>query len=686
MTKGLMISRKRKFQLSALSCKTRTLVNINNYKTYRDIYNKAIKDAKKIFYRNELQDNKNDLKKTWQIIREVISKTNDKTSCIDEIQMNGTTYTNNLDISNKFNEYFTSIATNIASQINPSPLDPCDFIPDNNFNFRLFTINPVILIDIVGKMENKKSKDMFDISNSLLKQIIYGIAGTLSHIINQSIITGQIPTQLKTAKVLPIFKYKGCSMSDKSDPNNYRPISLLPIFSKLLEKIIADQLTRFLEQNQILYEHQYGFQAKKSTLHPMTHLLKHLGDAKNDKLVTIGVFCDLAKCFDTISHPILLRKMEKLGICGIELEWFRNYLNNRNQFVSVNNENSLLNHINRGVPQGSILGPILFLIYINDIKNCTILFTLLFADDSSFLISGKNLDELVEILNFELKKICDWFRCNEMSLNSQKTKFMIFNKNENAIDWDAINIKLDFNNDNENNPDNIKCLGYINQNSATPAIKFLGVYIDPQLNFKYHIDFLRKKISCSLYFINRVKHILCNNALLTLFHSFVNSHFMYCLPAWSCGLESSINPLITLQKKALRIVTKSKYNSHTAPLFKDLKILPLKELAIFSKILFLRDYICWKLPYSFDGVWKKNSARNQRMMRNSDEFDIPISRFTSISRFPQFDYQRLWNDICHNNQDLSIDIPKKTFKENLKKELFKSVLIICNNQRCTECN
>ena len=142
-------------------------------------------------------------------------------------------------------------------------------------------------------------------------------------------------------------------MSDKSDPNNYRPISLLPIFSKLLEKIIADQLTRFLEQNQILYEHQYGFQAKKSTLHPMTHLLKHLGDAKNDKLVTIGVFCDLAKCFDTISHPILLRKMEKLGIRGIELEWFRNYLNNRNQFVSVNNENSLLNHINRGVPQGN---------------------------------------------------------------------------------------------------------------------------------------------------------------------------------------------------------------------------------------------------------------------------------------------------------------------------------------------
>lgn len=152
--------------------------------------------------------------------------------------------------------------------------------------------------------------------------------------------------------------------------------------------------------------------------------------------------------------------------------------------------------------------------------------TLLFADDSNFLISGKDLNEIVEILNIELKNICDWFRCNEMSLNPTKTKFMIFNKREDTINWEEIEIKLDFNNENENDINKIRNLGYINQNSDIPAVKFLGVYIDSQLNFK---------ISRSMYLINRVKHLLCKKSLETLFHSFINSHLMFCLPAWSCG-------------------------------------------------------------------------------------------------------------------------------------------------------
>jgi len=682
MTRGLMVSRLRKLKLGSIFSKNKTEENSIAYKTYRDIYNMVIRNAKKIFYREQLDQNKENLKKTWQTLRKVISKSNDKTSCIDEIRVGDTSYTNNHDISNKFNDYFTSIASEIANEINPSPINPCDFIPDTDSIFRLREINTHVLVKLVKKMENKKSSDMFGLSNCLLKQIINSIVVPLVHIINQSIRTGQIPSQLKIAKVLPIFKYSNNSKMDKCNPGNYRPISLLPIFSKLLEKIVSEQLTRYLEFNQIIYEHQYGFQAKKSTLHPMIHLLNYLGQAKNEKLITIGVFCDLAKCFDTISHSILLKKLEKIGIHGLELEWFKSYLNNRNQFVYTNGEKSNLLGINKGVPQGSILGPILFLIYINDIKNCTSLMTLLFADDSNFLISGKDLNQIVEILNIELKNICDWFRCNEMSLNPTKTKFMIFNKREDAINWEEIKIKLDFNNENENDTDKIRYLGYINQNSDIPAVKFLGVYIDSQLNFKYHIEYLRKKVSRNMYIINRVKHFLCEKSLVTLFHSFINSHLLFCLPAWSCGLESSINPLAVLQKKAIRIIHKSAYNQHTAPLFKKINVLPIKELAIYTKLLFFHDFIRWKLPNSFDGVWFRNNLRNQRQLRNSNEFYIPIAKFKSIERFPLFSFQKLWNNFCHEKESLNEDIPKKTFALNLKKELLKT---ICQNVDCIEC-
>ena len=371
---------------------------------------------------------------------------------------------------------------------------------------------------------------------------------------------------MKNAKVIPIYKLKGNVSIEKADPSNYRPISLLAIFSKILEKVIYQQLTCYLVSNNILYEHQYGFQAKKSTLHPVVHLLNYIAEAKNDKKISIGVFCDLAKCFDTISHSILFKKLSKIGINGVELEWFKNYLKDRQQFVHVNNTNSSKLGIKRGVPQGSILGPILFLIYINDLKNCTELFTLLFADDSNFLISGNNFHELKSKLNIELKKISDWFRSNEMSVNPNKTKFMIFNKKENTVDWNSLNIKLNFNNDNEADPEKIKQLSYVNSKSDIPAIKFLGVYIDSALNFKYHIDYLRRKISNSLYLVNRAKNILNLDTLKMLYHSFINSHLLYCIPAWSCGLESTLEPLIKLQKKAIRIVCK-KNITHTQYLF-----------------------------------------------------------------------------------------------------------------------
>ena len=583
------------------------------------------------------------------------------------------------------NEHFSSVADKIASKINPSPKDPCSYMPNYNSTFRMHSINSNIIKRIVSKMESKKSTDIFGISNFLIKKIITGIALPLAHIINLSISTGIVPNDMKIAKVIPIYKIKGNNSILKIDPSNYRPISLLPIFSKILEKIVYEQLMCYLNTNNIIYEHQYGFQSKKSTVHPVIHFLNYIAEAKNESKVAIGVFCDLEKCFDTISHSILIRKLSKIGIKGIELEWFRNYLRDRKQFVSVNNVDSNKLGISRGVPQGSILGPILFLIYINDLKNCTELFTLLFADDSSFLISGKDFAQLKSKLNIELKKITDWFRCNEMSLNHAKTKVMVFNKKENTIDFNSLNIRLNFNNDNEYDTLKIKTLSFINSNSEIPAIKFLGVYIDPSLNFKYHIDYLRRKISNSLYFINRAKNFLTVDALKLLYHSLINSHLLYCLPAWTCGLESTLNPLIKMQKRAIRIVTNKRYNAHTVPIFKKFEILPLKETATYNKILFMYDYINSRLPQSFRGTWLRRGDLNPRALRNANMFDVKKPKFTSIERFPKFHFQDLWNKICIN-ENLSSNIRRTKFCKNLKESLLNDLNLVCNNPICNECH
>ena len=685
MTDGLLKCRRKKFELSSLSIKCPTTENVAKYRLYRNIYTRAIKTAKKLYFSYELKNCKSDLRKTWSIIREAIRKTKDKSSCIDELKYNSDIYVNKPDISLKFNEHFTSVADKISSKINPSQKDPCNYMPIYNCRFKMHSINSNIVKEIVSKMESKKSTDIFGLSNFFLKKIINGIALPLSHIINLSISTGKVPNELKIAKVIPIYKIKGNNSDKKADPSNYRPISLLPIFSKILEKIISQQLTCYLTTNNIIYKHQYGFQAKKSTVHPVIHFLNFIADAKNNNEIAIGVFCDLAKCFDTISHSILIKKLSKIGIKGIELEWFKNYLKDRKQFVTVNNIDSDKLELNRGVPQGSILGPILFLIYINDLKNCTDLFTLLFADDSNFLISGKNLTELKAKLNIELKKITDWFRCNEMSLNHEKTKVMVFNKKESAIDFNSLNIKLNFNNEGEFDPLKIKTLSHINSQSDIPAIKFLGVYIDPALNFKYHIDYVRRKISNSLYFINRAKNLLEVDALKMLFHSLINSHLLYCLPAWSCGLESTLNPLIKMQKKAIRIITNKRYNSHTVPIFKKLEILPLKETTIYTKLLLMYDYINGRLPVSFDGTWLRKHEINPRNLRNSNMFDVKKPKFTSIERFPKFHFQDLWNKICIND-NLSSVIRRNKFSKNLKESLISGLILICNNQLCNECH
>ena len=225
-----------------------------------------------------------------------------------------------------------------------------------------------------------KTTDCDDLSTYIIQKTIDEISIPITHIINQSLYSGLVPDKLKISKIIPIFK-----SGNNKHFNNYRPISILPPISKILEKIVCNRLIIFLDKYDVLYRHQYGFRQKHSTIHPILQLLKDIADA-NDKTtrdVTLSVFLDLSKAFDTINHDILLKKLHFYGIRGVPNSWFANYLSNRKQFTEINNCKSALTNVSTGVPQGSILGPILFLLYINDINNCTLLNLLSFADDTS---------------------------------------------------------------------------------------------------------------------------------------------------------------------------------------------------------------------------------------------------------------------------------------------------------------
>ncbi len=288
-----------------------------------------------------------------------------------------------------------------------------------------FFLGPVVASDVLTstkKLKPKLSSGHDNISNKLMKETIDNILEPITHIINQSISTGIVPDAMKIAKIIPIHK-----SSDTSLLKNYRPVSLLPAFSKLLERIVYDKLMTFLSSKNILYMHQYGFRPGHSIIHPIIHLLNKCAtsSSKADPEFTLAVLCDLSKAFDVINHDILLRKMNTYGIRGIANDWFRSYLSARQQFVEIDGIKSQMAPISIGVPQGSILGPLLYLVYVNDIGNSCKGNILSFADDTTIYTSHSDLNELYIDANRQTNDLYQWFCSNKLSLNANKTKYIV---------------------------------------------------------------------------------------------------------------------------------------------------------------------------------------------------------------------------------------------------------------------
>ena len=315
----------------------------------------------------------------------------------------------------------------------------------------------------------------------------------------------------------------------------------------------------------MLFKHQYGFRRNKSTTQAILWLLQNIYSALDDDNFYFTMFLDLRKAFDCVSHDVLLNKLYFYGIRGTPLESFRSYLGGRSQFVAINGMKSDCKSISCGVPQGSILGPLLFLIFVNDLPNCNVCFDyVLFADDTSISLKFPkcSLDTIHLHINQQLCSVSDWLNANKISLNISKTNYMIFSY---TGDHTLHSVRI--------NGGEIGCVR---------SARYLGLFFDNNLKFRNHVDMLSDRISKSIGQMSKVGHLLPRRVLVSIYYSIIHPYLNYCVEAWFNAASCVVNRLVILQKRSIRLLVGAHYLDHTDVFFNELKILKLKSLFVLN--------------------------------------------------------------------------------------------------------
>ena len=575
-----------------------------------------VRTAKREYYTTRINESHNCSKQMWKILNHLLPSKRQ-----DSEQHNSAL---SADI---FNKYFSSIGENLTKHLGDVVFPDHTIEKANHFEF--LEINSNQVLHYLLKLSNSTSLDIIDMDNKLLRMASPIIAPLLCHVFNLSLNQGIVPSDWKLAKVTPIYKGKG----SHSEPGNYRPISVVPTVAKLMEKLVKAQLTSFFDSNNLFSETQFAYMKTRSTSTALHCLLDKFLDNINSNKINGVCQIDLSKGFDTINVDILLYKLRNYGFLEDSLPWFSSYFTEHKQQVFYDNVISSKRIVNLGLPQGTVLGPIFYLLYTNDLPNYLSKGQLIsYADDTNLIASGNDETEVLHNLNISLTEATKWFKSNRLIINASKSCTMLVGSKYRI--------------------DNLQNTPILNINNVPlPMVseaKFLGVIIDNTLCWKAHVSYLCSKINPKIGLLHGLRHYLDESTLNTLYATLIQPHFDYCLTVWGKCPKKYLLMLQKLQNRASRAFT-GNFSHDTSPktLIKNLNWMSIETRYIyFLGILIFKCLNNMAPPYlsSLFDFYDKRRFYQTRAVTNNDLI-VPCAYLSIYKSSVAFNGPTLWNSL-----------------------------------------
>ena len=613
ISRGILtsINKKNRLHKKFLSEKQQTKKNHLHceFKIYRNNLTKLMRSSKDIFYRDYFSRYKSNIKMAWKGIKTLINCKKKESEIPSSIVSNDKTINDPLKIANVFNTHFSTIAEKTKKKIIPSKQSFSTFLglPNEKSLF----LRPTSADEIgrsISALKESKATGPGSIPTNIIKLISPTLSPLIAIIINSCLTSGSYPQCLKYANVIPIHKKDSIL-----DPENYRPISLLSNINKIFENILHIRLSTFLDVNYCLYNAQFGFRKKHSTTHALIQLTESIRNAIDKGMYACGVFVDLQKAFDTVDHNILINKLSHYGVRGTVNSLFKSYLSNRFQSVTIHENKSETILIKHGVPQGSVLGPLLFLIYINDfhktIKHSKVIH---FADDTSLINCNKSLKKINKQVNEDLRLLCEWLRANKISLNTKKTEIIIFRSKKKEITKHL----------------NFRASGQ--KIEPSKIVTYLGVVLDQSLAWNDHFNILLPKLSRATGMLAKIRHYVPYETLCSIYYAIFNSHLTYSSQIWGYVTQELNNKIKSLQNKALKIIHFKKQRDSAGPLYYKSKILRFNDHIKLKNCILAFDHQRKFLPSIFHDFCKPVSVTHNHKTK-SELSKLTISRTNTVT-------------------------------------------------------